>query len=150
MLGKYHANQTSMCLDPHQLIPSTCFSRPVIFLRTVPRQRFPLVDPFISIVLRVFLCHTLQPGCHLLGKGSLVYYVFVCAFVTFTYGVLGQVWYLIVSISDLYFLPYFRLDGRSPFDLCVIFTIISAVHKVCTEVSFNFIGSAGKMKTKLL
>ena len=34
---------------------------------------------------------------------------FSCAFVTFPYGVLGQVRYLIVSISDLRLLPYLNL-----------------------------------------
>ena len=33
--------------------------------------------------------------------------VFLC-FVTFRYGVLGQVWYLIVSIPDICYLPYFQ------------------------------------------
>ena len=33
--------------------------------------------------------------------------VFLC-FVTFRYGVLGQVWYLIVSIPDIWHLPYFQ------------------------------------------
>ena len=40
------------------------------------------------------------------GKGlavllALLYVMFYCVFVTFPCGVLGQVWYLIVSISDL-------------------------------------------------
>ena len=30
-----------------------------------------------------------------------------CVFVTFPCGVLGQVWYLIVSVPDLYLLTYF-------------------------------------------
>ena len=30
-----------------------------------------------------------------------------CVFVIFPYGVLGQVWYLIVKIPDLCLLPYF-------------------------------------------
>ena len=34
-------------------------------------------------------------------------YVLFFIFVTFQYGVLGQVWYLIVSIADLCLLPYF-------------------------------------------
>ena len=34
---------------------------------------------------------------------------FSCAFITFPYGVLGQVWYLIVSIPDLCLLTYFNL-----------------------------------------
>ena len=46
----------------------------------------------------------LQPCDHLLGNccslGSLVCWVFLC-FVTFPHGVSGQVWYSIISISDL-------------------------------------------------
>ena len=38
---------------------------------------------------------------------ALLYEMFSCVFVTFPYGVLGQVWYLIVSIPDLCILPYF-------------------------------------------
>ena len=49
----------------------------------------------------------MQPCGHLLGKdlplGSLVCVVFLCVFVTFSYGFLGQVWYLILSIPDLCF-----------------------------------------------
>ena len=36
--------------------------------------------------------------------------LFSCVFVTFPYGVLGQVWYLIVSIPDLCQLSYFELS----------------------------------------
>ena len=36
-----------------------------------------------------------------------LYVMFACVFVTFPYGVLGQVWYLIVSIPHLYLLSYF-------------------------------------------
>ena len=46
---------------------------------------------------------------HLLGKAdhlALVCGVF-CEFVTFLIGILGQVWYLIVSIPDLCTLTYF-------------------------------------------
>ena len=49
----------------------------------------------------------LQPCGHLLGKGSplgSLSVMFHCAFVTFQYGVLGKVWYLIVSIPGLSFL----------------------------------------------
>ena len=52
----------------------------------------------------------LQPCDHLLGKDwpALLYcmYFFLC-FVTFPYGVLGQVLYLIVSIPNMCLLPYF-------------------------------------------
>ena len=36
--------------------------------------------------------------------------MFSCAFVTFSYGVLGGMWYLIGSIPDLCILPYFVRD----------------------------------------
>ena len=38
---------------------------------------------------------------------TLLYVTFSCVFVTFPYGVLGQVWYLIVLIPDLCFPPFF-------------------------------------------
>ena len=37
---------------------------------------------------------------------ALLYIMFSCIFVTFPYGVLAQMWYLIVSIPDLCLLPY--------------------------------------------
>ena len=43
---------------------------------------------------------------------ALLYVMFSCGFVTFPYDVLGQVWYLIVSIPDLYFLPYNKNEIR--------------------------------------
>ena len=58
--------------------------------------------------LRYYLVCSLQPCGHLLGKdwplGSLV------CFVTFPYGVLGQVWYLIASSPDLCLLPFFLVS----------------------------------------
>ena len=48
------------------------------------------------------------------GKGltSLLSFVmFYCIFVTFSCGILGQVWYLIVSIPDLCHLDYFQKRG---------------------------------------
>ena len=41
---------------------------------------------------------------------ALLYVMCFCLFVTFPYGILGQVWHLIVSIPDLYLcrLPYFK------------------------------------------
>ena len=43
-------------------------------------------------------------------KGLTSWLLFVmlnCVFITFTCGIFGQVWYLIVSIPDLYHLSYF-------------------------------------------
>ena len=47
-----------------------------------------------------------------------LYVMFSCAFVTFPYGILGQVWYLIVSVHDLCFLSYINCWG-SVYDLLV-------------------------------
>ena len=63
----------------------------------------------------MFVCHTvLSVPCGLAATCSkmadllaLLYVIFSCVFVTFPYGVLGQVWYLIVSIPDICLLPYF-------------------------------------------
>ena len=38
---------------------------------------------------------------------ALSFVIFTCVYVTFLYGVLGQLWYLIVSIPDRFLFPYF-------------------------------------------
>ena len=65
--------------------------------------------------MRVVLCFhvcTLQPCDHLVGKarrlGTLAYDDVLCV-VTFSYGVLGQVWYLTVSIPDIVLLLHCEL-----------------------------------------
>ena len=53
-------------------------------------------------------------------------YLFVmvnCVFVTFPCGILGQVWYLIVSIHDLCCLSYFIQASRCVFSTCIIFVL---------------------------
>ena len=42
---------------------------------------------------------------------SPLYVMFICVFVTFPCGVMGQVWYLIVSIPDLCLLPYIGMEA---------------------------------------
>ena len=47
------------------------------------------------------------------GKGLaswLSFMMFNCVFVTFSCGILGQVWYLIVLIPDLFALSYFYVE----------------------------------------
>ena len=44
---------------------------------------------------------------------ALLYMMFSCVFDTFQCGVLGQVWYLIISIPDLCLLPYVFNTGIS-------------------------------------
>ena len=75
----------------------------------------------LSLSVSYCLVCSLQPCDHLLGKGwplgFLVYDVFLC-FVTLPYGVLGQVWYLILSIPELCVLPYLdpNTDSAEPRD----------------------------------
>ena len=57
--------------------------------------------------MHLFICALWSPA----GKGltsSLSFVVSNCKFVTFLSGILGQVWYLIVSIPDLCTLTYFN------------------------------------------
>ena len=50
------------------------------------------------------------------GLTSWLLFVFVyCVFVTFPFGILGQVWYLIVSIPDPCCLSYFYYDDLKYF-----------------------------------
>ena len=63
---------------------------------------------FVSVMLTcLFIAALWSPA----GKGLTSWlscvWCFSCVLVTFPYGVLGQVWYLIVSIPDLFLLPYF-------------------------------------------
>ena len=72
---------------------------------------FLFVDLLCHLCLSLLYCVVcfLQPCGHLLGKGCpfgfLVWDVFLC-FCHFPFGVLGQVWYLIVLISAHCRLPY--------------------------------------------
>ena len=65
---------------------------------------------------------------------ALLYVVFSCVFVTFPYGVLGQVWYLIVSIQDLCLLPYVeekieKCEACQIFDSFFVKSLINAIIK---------------------
>ena len=72
------------------------------------------MDLFI-FVCHVCLCHTLlSVSCSLVvtcweraDLFAILCVMLSCVFVTFPYGVLGQMWYLIVSIPDICLLPYF-------------------------------------------
>ena len=64
---------------------------------------FRVCHAFLSV--RGSLVFTCGERASLLG---LLYVMFCCVFVTFPCGVLGQVWYLIVSISDLCLLTYIK------------------------------------------
>ena len=47
------------------------------------------------------------------GLLALLFMMFSCVLVTFPCGVLGQVWYLIISIPDLCLLTYFYKNGKN-------------------------------------
>ena len=57
---------------------------------------------------RLFIAALMSPA----GKGMaswLLFVMFTFVFVTFPCGILGQVWYLIISIPDLSRLSYFEI-----------------------------------------
>ena len=80
------------------------------------------VCPVFVMLSRLFIAALWSPA----RKGLNSWLLFVmcyCVFVTFPCGILGQVWYLIVSINDLCRLTYFthilRYDiVRVLFDVC--------------------------------
>ena len=62
----------------------------------------------LCLCARLFICALWSPA----GKGLTSWLSFVvsnCEFVTFPIDILGQVWYLIVSIPDLCTLTYLRM-----------------------------------------
>ena len=70
----------------------------------------------LFVLLCLCLCHTVLSVSCSIGVAcweradllALLYVMFSLCFVIFPYGVLGQVWYLIVSIPDLCILPYIK------------------------------------------
>ena len=88
----------------------TSLSPPVIFLLTIPRWYFF----YGSFLFCVCLCYTVLSVsfslvvtcCENADFLALIYLIFFI-FITFPYGILGQVWYLIVSIPDFCHLSYF-------------------------------------------
>ena len=61
----------------------------------------------LCLCARLFICALWSPA----GKGltcCLLFVVYTCEFVTFPFDILGNVWYLIVSIPDLCTLTYFN------------------------------------------
>ena len=70
---------------------------------------------FIVFVFAMLSCLFLAGLWSLVGERAdllaLLYVMFSCVFVTFPYGILGQVWYLIVYFPDFCLLPYFLFNG---------------------------------------
>ena len=88
------------------------------------------MNPF-SYLCFMFVCHTvlsvpynLVVICWERGDPlALLYVMFSCVFVTFPYGVLGQVWFLIVSIHDLCLPPYFTFTINRLYNSLNVFSI---------------------------
>ena len=86
------------------------------FLFTAPRRCF-CCGSYLLFMYHVCLYYCVLLSClflaafdHLLGKGWFLGFVMCYVsmfFVTFPYGVSGQVWYMIVPIPDLCPFPYF-------------------------------------------
>ena len=72
----------------------------------------PFVDHLCYVCLVLFMLSRLFIAALWSNAGKwlsswLLFVMFNCVFVTFPCGILGQVWYLIGSIPDLYRLSYF-------------------------------------------
>ena len=97
-----------------QLVLLNMFELSSEFLLTVPRRGF-FCGSFILFMFHVCLYYTVESvPCSLVitcweraDLLALLCVMFPCVFVTFPYGVLGQVWCLIVSIPDMCLLLYF-------------------------------------------
>ena len=79
------------------------------------------MSPSLCLLFVMLLCLFIAALWSPAGKGltSLLSFVMLnCVFVTFPCGILGQVWYLIVSIPDLCHLSYF--DSNSMISVTVI------------------------------
>ena len=61
---------------------------------------------FAMFCARLFICALWSPA----GKGLTSWLSFVVSSVSFPIGILGQVWYLIVSIPDLCTITNFQAD----------------------------------------
>ena len=77
------------------------------------------------LFLRLFIAALWSPA----GKWLASWLLFVmsnCDFVTFPRGILGQLWYLIVLIPDLYRIPYF---AKIPMNLLVFYLLFQRFMK---------------------
>ena len=73
-------------------------------------MRTELQAPVISHTGASVRCSFLATCWERADPLALLYVTFSCVFVIFPYGVLDEVWYLIVLIPDLCLLPYFTYN----------------------------------------
>ena len=97
---------------PTPLSKEQNFYKYIIYIPVPEGTFFPNRCNTCTLFLLYCLVCSLQTCGHLVaGKGLTFWLSCVwcvsCVFVTFQYGVLCQVWYLILSILDLCLLPYF-------------------------------------------
>ena len=70
-----------------------------------------------------------------------------CVFVTFPYGVLGRVWYLIVSIPDICLLPYL-VSLKGGMSSVLEEEINNTIQNVANfEIVIKFISTTAKIKS---
>ena len=125
-VGVFHANQISMCLDPHLNTgwgwrSETNLSPPIKYLLTVPRRYFFCGSPmlFLSCVCYAFVRVCLLLPCgHLLGKGwplgSRLWCLIVSLLLSNRYPGSG----VVLDCIDSWSLPFFLL--------CVYFCVFHA------------------------
>ena len=83
-----------------------------------------------AMLARLFIAALWSP----VGKGPLALVCDVhCDFVTFPFGILGHVWYLIVSIPDPCCLSYFALLSLSSWCLVIVVWLFLAVPYACLQ-----------------
>ena len=111
---------------------------------------------FLLFVFRVCLSHclvcSLQPCGHLLGRADLLvllYMMLSCVFVIFPYGVLGQVWYLMVLIPDIFLVTHFKtiIKIGQAWELLSAIAKLKHLQQSCrreTIVEFCFVGSCAE------
>ena len=63
---------------------------------------------YLCLVFAMLSCLFISDFLSPAGKGLTSWLSFICVFVTFPCGILGQVWYLIVSIPDHCHLSHFN------------------------------------------
>ena len=100
------------------------------FLATWPVWCLVLGPCFVVWFLRGFLGSFLLEHYFIMKLVKDLLALFSCAFVTFPYGVLGQVWYVIVLIPDLCFLLLCK--GREM--LLLWFNCVMAICVLCPKL----------------
>ena len=79
---------------------------------------------------------------------ALLYVMFSCVFVTFPCGILGQVWYLIISNPDLCLLPYFYYAPNEYPQQTSMWRNLHAYFQTIPYIFFRFSSPPASMKYK--